>query len=170
MNVRYNYKSNFTDRLWQRKKKTAHAYELELKRMVEARTGVACEIWLMPQVRATAANMVMIDRIQDELLESDSLTDLRTGSMGQQKIEVTPLLPPLRQGTAHPDDATGSTGAELRIHTQQDCGGNQEGSIHKRSFNEHTQRSKGGNDMTMKEQVKSRGKGICQAVREDHRD
>jgi hypothetical protein len=75
------------------KKKTAHAYELELKRMVEARTGVACEIWLMPQVRATAANMVMIDRIQDELLESDSLTDLRTGSMGQQKIEVTPLLP-----------------------------------------------------------------------------
>ena len=74
------------------KKKTAHAYELELKRMVEARTGVACEIWLMPQVRATAANMVMIDRIQDELLESDSLTDLRTGSMGQQKIEVTPLL------------------------------------------------------------------------------
>ncbi len=75
------------------KKKTAHAYELELKRMVEARTGVACEIWLMPQVRATAANMVMIDRIQDELLESDSLTDLRTGSMGQQKIDVTPLLP-----------------------------------------------------------------------------
>ena len=75
------------------KKKTAHAYELELKRMVEARTGVACEIWLMPQVRATAANMVMIDRIQDELLESDSLTDLRTGAMGQQKIEVTPLLP-----------------------------------------------------------------------------
>ena len=75
------------------KKKTAHAYELELKRMVEARTGVACEIWLMPQVRATAANMVMIDRIQDELLEHDSLTDLRTGSMGQQKIEVTPLLP-----------------------------------------------------------------------------
>ena len=75
------------------KKKTAHAYELELKRMVEARTGVACEIWLMPQVRATAANMVMIDRIQDELLESYSLTDLRTGSMGQQKIEVTPLLP-----------------------------------------------------------------------------
>ena len=75
------------------KKKTAHAYELELKRMVEARTGVACEIWLMPQVRATAANMVMIDRIQDGLLESDSLTDLRTGSMGQQKIEVTPLLP-----------------------------------------------------------------------------
>ena len=75
------------------KKKTAHAYELELKRMVEARTGVACEIWLMPQVRATAANMVMIDRIQDEMLESDSLTDLRTGSMGQQKIEVTPLLP-----------------------------------------------------------------------------
>jgi hypothetical protein len=75
------------------KKKTARAYELELKRMVEARTGVACEIWLMPQVRATAANMVMIDRIQDELLESDSLTDLRTGSMGQQKIEVTPLLP-----------------------------------------------------------------------------
>lgn len=75
------------------KKKTAHAYELELKRMIELRTGAACELWLMPQVRATAANMIIIDKIQDELLESVSLTDLRTGSMGQQKIEVTPLLP-----------------------------------------------------------------------------
>ena len=75
------------------KKKTALAYELELKRMIELRTGAACELWLMPQVRATAANMIIIDKIQDELLESVSLTDLRTGSMGQQKIEVTPLLP-----------------------------------------------------------------------------
>ena len=75
------------------KLRTSHAYEIELRKMIKSRTGADCEIWLTPQVRATAANMVMIDRIQDELLESDSLTDLRTGSMGQQKIEVTPLLP-----------------------------------------------------------------------------
>ena len=77
------------------RKRTAHAYELELRKMIEARTGAPCEIWLMPQVRATAANMVMIDKIQEELLDQDtSLIEFRTGSMGQQKIEVTPLLPP----------------------------------------------------------------------------
>ena len=76
------------------RKRTAHAYELELRKMIEARTGAPCEIWLYPQVRATAANMVMIDKIQEELIDQDtSLVEFRTGSMGQQKIEVTPLLP-----------------------------------------------------------------------------
>jgi hypothetical protein len=50
------------------------------------------EPWLLPQVRATAANMVMLDKIQDELLAGDLVT-LVPGSMGQMKNEVSPLLP-----------------------------------------------------------------------------
>ena len=49
------------------KQRTAHAYELELRKMIEARTGAKMELWLMPQVRATAMNEVMLDKIQDEL-------------------------------------------------------------------------------------------------------
>ena len=75
------------------KKKTAYAYELELRKMIKARTGEECEPWLYPQVRATAQNMVLIDKIQDELIESDSLVTMVIGSQGQQKSEVNPLLP-----------------------------------------------------------------------------
>ena len=75
------------------KQKTAHAYELELRKMIESRTGAKMEAWLLPQVRATAMNMVMLDKIQEEMLEEDSLVTLVPGSMGQMKNEVTPLLP-----------------------------------------------------------------------------
>ena len=75
------------------KQKTAHAYELELRKMIESRTGAKMEPWLMPQVRATAMNMVMLDKVQQEILEEDSLITLVPGSMGQMKNEVTPLLP-----------------------------------------------------------------------------
>jgi hypothetical protein len=43
------------------KQKTAHAYELELRKMIEARTGAKMELWLMPQVRATAMNEIPDD-------------------------------------------------------------------------------------------------------------
>lgn len=72
--------------------RSAHAYELELKKMIKSRTGVDCEVWLLPQVRATASNMVMIDKVQDELMGSGSLVSMATGSMGQSKAEVNPLV------------------------------------------------------------------------------
>ena len=75
------------------KKKDAHGYELELRRMIKARTGADCEVWLSPQVRATAANMVLLDRILDEILSGGSLVLSVTGSTGQTKNEVSPLLP-----------------------------------------------------------------------------
>jgi hypothetical protein len=75
------------------KQKTSHAYELELRKMIEARTGAKMELWLMPQVRATAMNMVMLDKVQQEILDEDSLVTPVPGSMGQMKNEVTPLLP-----------------------------------------------------------------------------
>ena len=75
------------------KQKTAHAYELELRKMVESRIGTDMEIWLTPQIRATALNLVILDKIQDEILDCDSLVKSVQGSTGQYKNEVSPLLP-----------------------------------------------------------------------------
>jgi hypothetical protein len=76
------------------KQRTAHAYELELRKMIESRTGAKMEIWLTPQVRATAMNEVMLDKIQDELANSPKkLADWNDGSTGQMKFEAHPLLP-----------------------------------------------------------------------------
>ena len=76
------------------KQKTAHAYELELRKMIENRTGAKMEIWLTPQVRATAMNQVMLDQIQDELCNGKrKLADWGDGSTGQIKFEAHPLLP-----------------------------------------------------------------------------
>ena len=74
------------------KKKTAHAYELELRQMIKHRTGADMEPWLLPQVRTTAMNLVMLDKIQEELEEEKDLVSLVTGSMAQMKNEVNPLL------------------------------------------------------------------------------
>jgi hypothetical protein len=76
------------------KQKTAHAYELELRKMIEARTGAKMELWLMPQVRATAMNEVMLDQIQEELTNGTrKIADWGDGSTGQMKFEAHPLLP-----------------------------------------------------------------------------
>lgn len=73
------------------RQKTTQAYILELRRMIKSRTGADCEPWLTPQVRSTAMNMVMLDRIQYDL-ENGDLTTLEAGSMGQQKTVLNPLL------------------------------------------------------------------------------
>ena len=76
------------------KTKTAHAYELELRKMIQNRTGKAMEPWLLPQVRATAMNQVMLDKIQDELINGTrKIADWGDGSTGQMKFEAHPLLP-----------------------------------------------------------------------------
>jgi hypothetical protein len=76
------------------KQKTAHAYELELRKMIEARTGAKMELWLLPQVRATAMNEVMLDQIQNELTDGTrKLADYSDGSTGQMKFDAHPLLP-----------------------------------------------------------------------------
>ena len=74
------------------KKKSTHAYELEIKKMIIERLG-KFDIWLMPQVRATAMNMVMLDKLQETLSDDD--TDLMitaSGSMEQMKQDAHPLL------------------------------------------------------------------------------
>ena len=76
------------------RQKTAHAYELELRKMIESRTGAKMEMFLTPQVRATAMNEVMLAQIQEELTNgSRKLADWGDGSTGQMKFEAHPLLP-----------------------------------------------------------------------------
>ncbi|MBR2017572.1 MAG: hypothetical protein IKA00_09840 [Prevotella sp.] len=74
------------------KTKTAHAYELEIKKMIIERLG-KFDRWLIPQVRATAMNMVMLDKLQDTLSDEDTdLMIMAPGSMGQMKQDAHPLL------------------------------------------------------------------------------
>jgi hypothetical protein len=61
--------------------------------MIKSRTGADMEVWLLPQVRATAANMVMLDKVHDELMDTKELVQMMPGSMAQMKREVSPLLP-----------------------------------------------------------------------------
>jgi hypothetical protein len=74
------------------KAKTKSQYITELKKMVKARTGKPCELWLLPQIDLTANNMVMIDKISGEL-DGKDLVSMVAGSMGQVKAEVNPLVP-----------------------------------------------------------------------------
>ena len=73
------------------KAKTAHAYELEIKKMIEKRNG-EFDVWLIPQLRTTALNCVMLDKIHDELCSEHSLLITSSGSMDQVKYEAHPLL------------------------------------------------------------------------------
>ena len=62
--------------------------------MIESRTGAEMEPWLKPQVRATAMNEVMLDKIQEELTNGNrKLADWGDGSTGQKKFDAHPLLP-----------------------------------------------------------------------------
>ena len=72
-------------------KSKTQEYIDELKTFVKHRNDGAFDPWLMPIVRATAMNMVILDRLQDKL-ETEEVTSSMTGSMGQQKIDVHPLL------------------------------------------------------------------------------
>ena len=72
-------------------KATTNTYINELKEMVCQRNNGGFDPWLMPILRATAMNMVILDRLQEKL-EKEDITSSMTGSMGQQKIDVHPLL------------------------------------------------------------------------------
>ena len=39
-------------------------YINELQTMIEQRTGKPCDLWLNPQIRAAAMNLVMLDKLQ----------------------------------------------------------------------------------------------------------
>lgn len=66
-------------------------YAMELKQLIEERTGKACDPWLYPQIRSTARNEKLLDKMQDEL-ENGDLVQMTVGSTGQQKNELNPLV------------------------------------------------------------------------------
>ncbi len=73
------------------KKQTTQDYITELRTMIEAKNDGVFDPWLMPLLRATAMNMVILDKMQKQL-EEESMTSSMQGSMGQQKIDVHPLI------------------------------------------------------------------------------
>lgn len=64
----------------------------ELMEMVKLRRGTETELWVREQAKPTARNMMVIDKIWREIMELESLTSIKRGSMGQDKSEVSPLL------------------------------------------------------------------------------
>ena len=72
-------------------KSKTNIYIDELRELIEKRNDGGFDPWLMPMLRSTAMNMVILDRLQEEL-EKNNMTTSMTGSMGQQKIDVNPLL------------------------------------------------------------------------------
>jgi hypothetical protein len=74
------------------KRMTIKLFEAELKKLIKERTGRDYEVWLLPQIRSTAKNEYILDKVTEELDNSD-LTTIGIGSTGQQKTEVNPLLP-----------------------------------------------------------------------------
>ena len=72
-------------------KSKTNNYIDELRELIEKRNDGGFDPWLMPMLRATAMNMVILDRLQDKL-ETEEVTSSMTGSMGQRKIDVHPLL------------------------------------------------------------------------------
>jgi hypothetical protein len=73
------------------KKNTTQDYITELKEMISNKNDGSFDPWLTPMLRAAAMNMVILDRMQEKL-EKEEITNSMTGSMGQQKIDVHPLL------------------------------------------------------------------------------
>ena len=71
--------------------KSKSSYEKELKAMIESRTGKPCESFLLPQVKAAAGLMRMIEKI-DQQLDNEDLSYLEVGSTMQAKKVVNPLL------------------------------------------------------------------------------
>ena len=74
------------------KKKTTQDYIEELKDGIKQKTEKGCDPWLLPMLRSTAMNMVILDKIQEELEKENNLTSIMDGSMGQQTVKVNPLL------------------------------------------------------------------------------
>jgi len=74
------------------KEKSVHAYELEIKRMIKQRVGTY-EMWLNPQVEATAMNRAMMAKLHNELITETNLIKTTSGSMGQIRQDAHPLLP-----------------------------------------------------------------------------
>jgi len=72
-------------------KRTLTWYIKQMRQMVEKRLGGTADDYLEFELEDAARCKMMLEKIHDQILTSD-LTTLETGSMGQQKEVVNPLL------------------------------------------------------------------------------
>lgn len=72
--------------------KTAEQYQEEIRQMIIECKG-ECKAWYMLRIRSLAMNMVILDKVQAEILKAKGLILEKQGSTGQIKSEVNPLLP-----------------------------------------------------------------------------
>lgn len=72
--------------------KTAVEYQEEIRQMIIECKG-ECKAWYMLRIRSLAMNLVILDKVQNEILEAKGLILEKQGSTGQIKSEVNPLLP-----------------------------------------------------------------------------
>lgn len=74
-------------------KKSIKKYIADLKKQIKERTGSECESWLQSQLESAAMNQMMLSKIQEELMDENSLLVLGVGSNGQPTKNAHPLLP-----------------------------------------------------------------------------
>lgn len=72
--------------------KTAEEYQEEIRQMIIECKG-ECKAWYMLRIRSLAMNLVILDKVQNEILTAKGLILQKHGSTGQIKSEVNPLLP-----------------------------------------------------------------------------
>lgn len=71
--------------------KTAEDYQEEIRQMMVECKG-ECKTWYMLRIRSLAMNLVILDKVQNEILTAKGLILEKQGSTGQIKNEVNPLL------------------------------------------------------------------------------
>lgn len=71
--------------------KTAEDYQEEIRQMMVECKG-ECKTWYMLRIRSLAMNLVILDKVQNEILTAKGLILEKQGSTGQIKSEVNPLL------------------------------------------------------------------------------
>lgn len=71
--------------------KTAEDYQEEIRQMMVECKG-EYKTWYMLRIRSLAMNLVILDKVQNEILTAKGLILEKQGSTGQIKSEVNPLL------------------------------------------------------------------------------
>ena len=85
------------------KKKGTNGYVAELNRLVKEEYGeIPARLTIL--IKKSAKDMLIMDSIADQLTEMDDYTSVEIGSMGQQKVIVTPLLPYYDKASARVTD------------------------------------------------------------------
>ena len=76
--------------------KNVKYYERILKKRIEMRTGTDFEEWLEPQLHAAALCWQMLEKVHEELMNGDLVTQ-KIGSKDQWYSEVNPLMPTYKE-------------------------------------------------------------------------